>query len=291
MLLGMPTALPSMSHTVCITGDIGSIRSDVIAKLQLSMDDVIGCTTPELLGGPDATYIVYDRGNIAAPQLPKDRVAQYDATTCNMWTHGANAERAYVPPLINTMALWGSGSRPASAPYVIAVPTTAPEITYPVAEISAILDTFKNVQVQVSISDSTPQEWLHKYGSRVIGVPTVCGVNMHMANSNLVVCGASHRPHPYSRTCIEAMAMGRPVICPRLGVFARRHRDKQDCVMFDRGKDMASLLDAVSFIISSSSNTVSTIAESGRLTASGEDMVLHMHALKRIINYTRYKQG
>lgn len=103
----------------------------------------------------------------------------------------------------------------------------------------------------------------------------------HILNTvdTLVQAYAPGYNSPYSRTTIEAMAMGIPVVCQRSGFLAGQLTDRKNCLFFD---DRADALKHV-HELQRDDNAREQIGLNGKLWAFGQDHTTYMNELRSLL--------
>ena len=96
-----------------------------------------------------------------------------------------------------------------------------------------------------------------------------------------IFCCASAPDHlePYGRFCLEAMALGKPVVCEQRGVFTELLQHRRDSLLF------SSVEEALDHItrIRRDERAVRTMTANAQLTASWQDITLQRGVLARTL--------
>lgn len=118
-----------------------------------------------------------------------------------------------------------------------------------------------------------------KYGS-LGGCPVRLGASIqYMINADLIVYGSAPGHYePYGRMVVEAMALGKPVICERKGVFGETLEHGVNAMLYDTTEELLELIEQ----LRSDTKTATMLGVNAQLWASWHDHTVHLGKLKRI---------
>lgn len=97
---------------------------------------------------------------------------------------------------------------------------------------------------------------------------------------DILVHGFRHGYHsPYTRTAIEAMCAGIPVVCQRSGFLSEQLTHGKHCLFFDTRKEA---LDHVNLLLREP-ETAKQLGLNGRLWAMGQDIIVYTNELRVLL--------
>jgi len=119
-----------------------------------------------------------------------------------------------------------------------------------------------------------------KYGSLGACPVRLDATVQYMINADLIIYGsAPDHYEPYGRTVVEAMALGKPVICERKGIFGEVLEHGVNAVLYDTTEDILNLVEQ----LRSDTKTAAKLGVNAQLWASWHDTTVHIGKLKRIL--------
>ena len=101
-----------------------------------------------------------------------------------------------------------------------------------------------------------------------------------MSRCDAILYATSNKYHePYSRTVMEAMAFGRPVICEMKGCFPELFEHQNNILMFNNTDE------AVNYIykVKKDEKLKSSLALNGQLRSSWDDISIHIGKFKKLL--------
>lgn len=229
---------------------------------------------------PRIYYAYYD----CDPNVPRD-VTIFPSEYARKYNVDGRAHLAVpddaevVPPGINARTLRRISDVPDKKFTVGLLSTTSPG-KYPIGLLDRLA---KDLPSDIRIV-TTSGPALKKYmgTGRIWAVPqmvdaTLKGINM----SNIVVyASAPGYFTPYGRTCMEALAAKRAVICESRGAPSELLQDGRHALMFDDYADVAKKI----LYLRSKPNVADKLAATGQVLASWHDVSVHAGELRGILH-------
>jgi len=196
-------------------------------------------------------------------------------------------EEWIVPPMLATRPL--RRLKGVSHPYTVGIYTSGSNDKYPS---KLVIELLGSLPAGTGILVSTLPKYRHpgvhlalegrttKYGS-LAGCPVRLDATVpYMINADLVIYGsAPDHYEPYGRIVVEAMALGKPVICERKGIFGEVLEHGVNAVLYDTTDDILNLVEW----LRSDTNTATKLGVNAQLWASWHDTTVHIGKLKRIM--------
>ena len=269
---------------------INVIFSDKLTQEQLAKEKLAGAICYNTTGMPDigaiAPSIYYSLGNSDAGANCQLTVAASDVGI-QAEEHGVNLAYHYViPPGINTRSLRYFPKQDSA--FIVGIITTGANGKYPgefVIKFLALLD--KDIPVAISTLNNYNHPGVPlaldargKNGNLIKCPLKITAGLYYMARCDVLVYATpAAYTEVYSRTVVEAMAFGRPVICERKGCFPRLFEDKVNVLMFDTPEE------AVDHVhrLRKDNNQRKSLALNGQLRASWEDISIHAGKFRNIL--------
>ncbi|MFC1453683.1 glycosyltransferase [Verrucomicrobiota bacterium] len=105
----------------------------------------------------------------------------------------------------------------------------------------------------------------------------------HVSHCDAVIYGTSNAYNPvYSRTVIEAMAFGKPVICEDRGCFRQLFKHEENILFYKSVDDIIKYINRLKH----DKQFYNKIAKAGQLRASWEDISVYAEALRQLVRET-----
>jgi len=202
---------------------------------------------------------------------------------------GKGPEAEYViPPMVRTRMMRRIKAPP--HPFVIGILTSGAYDKYPCGMVIKLLSKLPGDAV---ILLNVLPKYLHpgmptaiaerekRYPGRLKEAPVMPLVTLrYLALSDVVIVASrgSHR-EPYGRLAVEAMAMGKPVICERSGIYPEMLEHGVNALLYDTPHDA---LDHVARIRRDVTVTAQ-LAANAQMWASWQDTAVHIGKLKRVL--------
>jgi glycosyltransferase involved in cell wall biosynthesis len=121
--------------------------------------------------------------------------------------------------------------------------------------------------------------------SRCYGSVSLCPIKplvglRYMVGADVIVYASATKHHePYGRMVVEAMALGKPVICERKGIFGNMLEHGVNALLYDNVGEVLDYIDR----IRSDTKTAQKLGTNAQLWASWQDTTVHIGKLKRIL--------
>lgn len=308
MLADLPTLLPAYAHTLVHEVPPDTVDLPCHTYLQACGVDIIQVPriTAELLYDLNASAAMlyevearqhHDLG-AAVPSIyyaygDYDEHVSADVLACpsihNIGHDGKGMCRGrpdiVMPPLLNTRALRDVAGQPGVP--TVALITSGSRGKFPYALARALARALpKSAKMLVSIPND--YDWggvlevvTDTEERRFVRCPVVPQAPLtYMVHADVIVYGtAPGYFEPYGRTVMEAMALGKAVVCESKGVFQHALRHKVNALLYDTIDDAVELTLAVL----ASPRTREQLGANAQLRAGAEDASLHVTALKRAL--------
>jgi len=192
-----------------------------------------------------------------------------------------------IPPAINTRVLRYYNKQDPN--FTVGLITSGARDKYPcefIIELLSKLDKSKDVILGLTILDK------YKHPGTQLAIDEYSKTNKLIRCSHKITAGLYYISHcdvviyatannyyePYSRTVVEAMAFGRPVICENRGCFPTLFEHNNNILLFNMVDE------AVEYINKLKDKTLrSSIGLNGQLRSSWEDISLHSGKMKKAL--------
>ena len=193
-----------------------------------------------------------------------------------------------ISPLINTRVLRRLKVPP--HPFTLGIITSGAYNKYPSRMVIRLLSELPgDIRIMLSSLDKYPHPGVHfaieerhkRYPRRIAKCPVRPNGTIPYLTPIDALLYASNEGHkePYGRTVIEAMALGKPVICERRGVFAEMLKHGVNALLYD------TIEEAIDYVTTIRENTdmANQLGTNAQMWASWQDMTVHIGKLKRTL--------
>ena len=302
------------SHTLLYESSLNDIHPELLWQAQAAGMSILQADiTPELLDKHDYTaailynvqghagvgavvpsiyysYGVYDTtagGDVvvacSAHACRRRRYAD-DSTGPNVCLDPTNI----IPPLVNTRAL--RRIRVPAHPFTVGVFTSGAYEKYPSRAVIQLLSKLPaNTRLLLSTLDRYPhpgvttalEDRIKRYPGTLVQCPVrPLATVPYMAPADVVLyASAEAHEEPYGRLVVEALAMGKPVICERKGVFKETLKHGVDALLYDNIDEALGYVEQ----IRNDREIVGKLGTNAQMRASWEDVSVHIGKLKRTL--------
>lgn len=193
-----------------------------------------------------------------------------------------------MPPLLNTRSLRDVAGQPAAPTVGLIMSQCAGKFPYSVAEALAT-ELPAGTRFLMSVFDGFDWDaaaWVAiRSGKLANAGPTPCpqipnAAMAYLAHCDVVVYATEPgRSTGYGRVVMEAMALGKTVVCSASDVFSMRLRHKMDALLFSAPGEAAAL--AVAAL--KKPELRERLGAAAQLTAARDDLTLHIGKFKRLL--------
>lgn len=224
---------------------------------------------------------------MAPTVVPSGYAAQFDRT--GKPTVLASSSVPVIPPMINTRGLRRMSGPP--GPFTVGILTSGNHDKYPGDLVIAMLGRLKpDIRVMVTTLPRYPHTGVElaldaeraRRTPRVVCCPVhPSGGTQYTVRADVLVFGTAPGYYePYGRMVVEAMALGKPVVVERKGVFGTVLEHGRQALMYD------TVDEAVDHVcrLKSDNNLRAKLGANGQLWASWQDITVHIGGLKELLN-------
>lgn len=195
---------------------------------------------------------------------------------------------AIIPPMVQTRQLRRLAAKP--HPYTVGLLTSGAYNKYPCKTVMQLLS---KIPEDITINMSTLQKYpnpgmglaMSDRTTRYPGRLLSCSVRPLAAIHYIVLCdaiiyaSAEKHQEPYGRLVVEAMALGKPVICERRGIFASTLEHGVNALLFDTADEALDHL----IRIQKDPEMASKLGTNAQMWASWQDVTVHLGKMKRTL--------
>lgn len=293
MLCEMPRLLPEYSHTVVHETPLAELNTYANMTAQAQGLGVIQfeCLTDYVLGQiPASGMVLYDIKD--RPKIGMVRPSVYYAYSymdCQTAPSIALASSAFMcermamhpdsvmPPFLDTRALRQVAGQP--GPYTVAVTLDDPETPYSHALVNMLVEKLPpEIRLLVTAPKQARYSW-SRPGLTMYPAMHSRATGMLAHADVVIVTSACAHEMPYSYAAAEAMALGKPVLCPDHGFFKHEFDHLEQVFMYRGDEDCYGLLRWVM----ASPDAAARVAANGKMWASWQDSGIQVGKFKRIL--------
>lgn len=312
MICDTAHVLSEYHHTVVHEAPVAATDIDAVMTMQVQGVDVLQVDhiTPEVLErlngsglmmynlhkpehnclGLVAPSVYYSYG-VYSPNIEADIVVPCSAYAATTTRHGGsinlNVDNV-VAPMTDTRGLRQVAGLPGR--FTIGLITSDTDNKYPYDLAVAVVDGLpRDAILMLSIPERMDNQALIEALARDAAKPypqvkrcplrPLASLNYIVHTDMLVYGTAPDYREPFGRTVVEAMAMGKPVICERKGVFGTVLNDRVNTLLFDHPSEAVLLMQW----LYTDHNARRKLGANGQLWAAWQDTSIHAGKLKRVL--------
>jgi hypothetical protein len=301
------------AHTFLTETDLATVNPDVLWVIQASGADVcvVDKITPEVLeDSPYTSAILYNvQGHNGIGEVMPSLYYSYGrynpgvkstaVVVCSEYarTNGRTGPLQcmlpksveIIPPMVATRSL--RRLKAPDHPFTVGLITSGAYDKYPcdlamqlmsrlpldVRLLFSSIPTYRNPGMTMAIQDRVERG----NNKAIMMCPVRPLVALHyMVLCDVIIC-ASTGTHfePYGRTCVEAMALGKPVLCENRGVYPTLLEHGVNSLLFNNVDDTLDYIDK----IRKNPSMGDKLGSNAQLWASWQDVTVHIGKLKRTL--------